>query len=207
MRGESACPRCGSAVRPPGVFSNAWRCDTHGEVHPVAAPTLPTAEQLRRLAEHSRVPVWLPWPLPTGWLVTGLTHAGDDRSEARAVAIACTGPNPIGGTGDLVLVAEEPGVGLGARYAGITGPDPGPDMAATPAHAKIETSGHPTPLWAVAVGEGRAAYAGAAGGVWLWMIVWPETTDLLMIGRVTLLDARDAGMTLDLPMGALSPRL
>lgn len=189
------------------MFSSAWRCDVHGEVYPVAPPVIPTAEHLRQVAAHARVPVWLPWPLPAGWLVTGMTHAGDERSEARAVAIACTGPNPLGGTGDMVLVAEEPGVGLGARYAGIDGPDPGADMAATASNAKIETSGHPTPLWAVAIGDGRAAYAGEAGGVWLWTILWPETTDLIMLGRVTLMDARDPGIALDLPVGALSPRL
>ena len=88
-------------------------------------PVLPTSEHLRQVAAQSAVPIWVPWPLPAGWLVTGLAWAGDDPGRLRAVAVACTGPNPLGGTGDMVLVAEEPGVGLGARYAGIPGPDPG----------------------------------------------------------------------------------
>jgi hypothetical protein len=112
-------------------------------------PVLPTSEHLRQVAAQSAVPIWVPWPLPAGWLVTGLAWAGDDRGRLRAVAVACTGPNPLGGTGDMVLVAEEPGVGLGARYAGIPGPDPGGQLASSPSDAKIETSGHPTPLWSV----------------------------------------------------------
>jgi hypothetical protein len=170
-------------------------------------PVLPTSEHLRQVAAQSAVPIWVPWPLPAGWLVTGLAWAGDDRGRLRAVAVACTGPNPLGGTGDMVLVAEEPGVGLGARYAGIPGPDPGGQLASSPSDAKIETSGHPTPLWSVHGPDGRSSYAGEASGVWLWLVLWPETTDLLMLAPLTLVDARDPGFSFDLPVGALSPRL
>lgn len=189
------------------MFSSAWRCAVHGDVQPMAPPVLPTGEHLRWLATHSTVPVWVPWPLPAGWLVTGLTWVGDERSSVRAVATACTGPNPLGGTGDLVLVAEELGIELGARYACCPGPDPGEQLASSPADAKIEASGHPTPLWSVAGPDGQSAYAGAAGGVWLWLVLWPETTDLVMLAPLTLVDARDAGLSLDLPTGALCPRL
>jgi hypothetical protein len=173
----------------------------------MSPPVLPSAEHLRWVAAQSRVPIWVPWPLPAGWLVTGLAWAGDERSGLRAAAVACTGPSPLGGTGDMVLVAEEPGIGLGERYAEIPGPDPGEQLASSPADAKIETSGHETPLWSVGSGGGRSSYAGAAGGVWLWLILWPETTDLLMVSPLTLVDVRDAGHSLDLPVGALSPRL
>ena len=46
-----------------------------------------------------------------------------------------------------------------------------------------------------------------AGGFWLWTVLWPEWADLLMVDGLTLLDARDARLELDLPLGALSPRL
>lgn len=207
MKRAHTCPRCGRVVRPPSVFSSAWRCDIHGEVYPVLPPILPTAEPLRVLRSRSRVPVWVPWPLPAGWLATGLTYAEDVGGHARAVAVACTGPSPLGGTGDMVIVAEEPAVGLGARYAGIPGVDPGASMVDTPSHAKVTASGHPTPLWVVAVGEGRVAYAGAATGVWLWVVLWPESTDLLMLEKITLVDGRDERVPLDLPVGALSPKL
>ena len=58
--------------------------------------------------------------------------------------MACTGPGPLGGVGELILVAEERGVGLGARYAGIDGPDPGPYMSVEkPAQAKVLAAGRP----------------------------------------------------------------
>lgn len=64
--------------------------------------------------------------------------------------MACSGPGPLGGIGELLLVAEELGVGLGARYAGIDGPDPGPYInVSSPPHAKVVAAGRPTPLWHV----------------------------------------------------------
>jgi hypothetical protein len=207
MKGVHTCPRCRSTVRAPNMWSNAWRCDTHGEVHPVGPPRLPSPEHLQQIKRSARVPVWVPWPLPPGWLVTGATCAGDELTGARATVLACTGPNRLGGVGEMIIVAEEPGIGLGAGYAGIDGPDPGADMVDSPCQAKIYAAGHPTPLWWIDAGENRSAYVGAAGGFWLWTVLWPESADLLMLDGLTLLDARDARLELDLPLGALSPRL
>jgi hypothetical protein len=167
----------------------------------------PTAEALRQLAATSQVPVWCPWPLPKGWLVTGLAQAGDDRTGARASAVACSGPAPLGGVGELILIAEEPGIGLGAYLGGLEGPDPGavPDMA--PPHAKIHAAGHPTAMWALQGARDRAVYVGEALACWLWAVMWPESAGFLLIDEFVLTDLRDAGHELDVPFGALSPRL
>jgi len=207
MKGELACPRCGEPVRAPGVWSNAWRCDAHGEVYPVAPAVLPTRERLQQVVHGTGVPFWLPWPLPQGWLATGLTVARDEREVIHASVVACSGPNPAGGVGELLLVAEEPGVGLGARYAGMTGPDPGDALVATAPHAKIHAAGHPTALWCVTGAPDRAVYVGEALGLWLWAVLWPETAGLLMLEQIVLADLRDAGHDLDVPVGALTPRL
>jgi hypothetical protein len=168
----------------------------------------PSAELLRNVASHSAVPVWLPWPLPHGWLVTGVASAGDERTGARATAVACTGPAPLGGVGELVLVAEEPGVGLGARYAGLDGPDPGAIPHDRAPDAKIHAAGHPTAMWALEAPSDRAVYVGEALTFWIWAILWPETTGFLLVDDVVLTDMRDAGHVLvDVPFGALSPRL
>lgn len=114
------------------------------------------------------------------------------------------------GIGELILVAEELGVGLGARYAGIDGPDPGPYMnVEKPAQTKLLAAGRPTPLWHVATApDDRAVFAGEALGLWLWAVVWPEQSGLLMYDELVLTDLRDAGAEVDLvPCGALSPRL
>jgi hypothetical protein len=161
---------------------------------------------VRTVAARAGVPVWLPWPLPRGWLVTGLAVAGDDRTGARAAGLACSGPAPLGGVAELVLVAEEPGIGLGARFAGLDGPDGGgiPDDRAP--DAKIEAAGHPTAMWSLPSSDDRAVYVGEALGCWVYAIVWPESAGFLLIDEFALRDLRD-GTTPDLPLGALSPRL
>jgi hypothetical protein len=170
----------------------------------------PSIEALAVVVNRAKVPVWMPWPLPVGWLFTGVASAGDDRSGGRATAVACSGPGPLGGAGDLLLIAEELGVGLGARFAGIPGPDPGPGMCVgKPAAAKVLAAGRPTPLWTVSgVPPDRAVFAGEAFGLWLWAIVWPEQSGLLLYDELVLTDLREAGAEIELvPSGALSPRL
>jgi hypothetical protein len=158
-----------------------------------------------------RVPLWCLWPLPPGWTVTGIGWAGDERTGVRATAMACSGPAPLGGgPADLVLVAEEPGVGLGSRLAGIRGPDPGPVLATllekSGAHAKIKVAGHPTPLWSVESLPDRSAYAGEAKGVWLWVVAWPATAGYMLAEDVTLRDLT-VWLPPELVFGAPSPYL
>jgi hypothetical protein len=170
----------------------------------------PSVEGLGVVVHRAQVPVWMPWPLPVGWLFTGVASAGDDRTGGRATAVACSGPAPLGGVGELVLVAEELGVGLGARYAGIEGPDPGPHLdVGKPPQTKVLAAGRPTPLWLISgTPEGRAVFAGEACGLWLWAVVWPEQSGLLMYDELVLTDLRDAGAEVDLlPCGALSPQI
>ncbi len=167
----------------------------------------PTADVVHSAAAASAVPLWLPWPLPRGWLVTGVAVAGDERTGARATALCCSGPAPTGGPAELVVVAEEPGIGFGARLAGIEGPDPG-DVTDGPAAAKINAAGHPTAMWALDDAPAdRAVYVGEAAGCWLWAALWPESAGFLLIDDFTLTDLRDNGPELDVPCGALSPRL
>lgn len=167
----------------------------------------PTFDVLHHTATTAAVPLWLPWPLPKDWLVTGLAHAGDERTGARATAVACTGPAPLGGVCDLVIVAEEPGVGLGARYAGLEGLDAGPVPDNRAPDAKIHAAGHPTAVWALRGAVDRAVYVGEALGFWLWAVLWPESAGFLLIDDFVLTDLRAAEPELDVPFGALSPRL
>jgi hypothetical protein len=194
----------------PGLFADSWQCDVHGAVYPLQPVVPPSVEALGVVVNRARVPVWMPWPLPVGWLFTGVASAGDDRSGGRATAVACSGPGPLGGPGELLLVAEELGVGLGARYAGIPGPDPGDHMSlGKPAVTKVLAAGRPTSLWHVGgVPPDRAVFAGEAFGLWLWAIVWPEQSGLLMYDELILTDLREGGAEVELvPCGALSPRL
>jgi hypothetical protein len=203
---RAVCPRCRQQAHAPTAWSSAWRCDLHGEINPLAPAKLPTLDGLHVLVKHARVPVWVPWPLPLGWLVTGFSGAGDERTGIRGSAVALSGPNPLGGPADLLIVAEEPGVGLGTGLAGLPGPDPGDGFAAAQPNAWLEVDGHDAPLWLVQ-SQGMAVFAGEVGGNWTWLILWPDTAGALLVEPLPLRDLRDPTQALDVPFGALSPRL
>jgi hypothetical protein len=206
-----------------------WRCDDCGPVPPfhvaehvgpeIVASALSTIAHAQAAQGRPQVPVWCPWPLPPGWTMTGVAWAGDDRTGVRATAVACSGPSPLrGGPADVVLVAEEPGVGLGNRFGGIPGPDPGPYIADAisdtagyagehgGAHAKIKVGGHPTPLWSVKSPTDRSAYAGEARGMWLYAITWPASAGYLLAEHVVLHDLSE-WLPPELVYGAPSPYL
>ena len=203
---DFCCPRCDRQVRPPSAWCSSWHCDQHGEVHPLRQVSSLSAEGLAGLLRHAAVPFWLPWPLPPGWLVTGFAAAGDDRSGVRACVVALSGPNPVGGPGEMLLVSEEIGVGLGARCAGLDGPDPGEGFAAGAPHAQVGFGHHEFPLWHVDA-PGCAAFAGEVMGSWLWILLFPDTAGTLLVEPLELRDLRDPGQDMDLPFGARSPRL
>jgi hypothetical protein len=201
MRTAPTCPRCRGLLSPPGGAGSTWTCAFHGEVAPLQ-PRWPGREALAAVRAVTRVPIWVPWPLPPGWAVTGFADAGDERTGASAVAVALSGPGPLGGQADLVLVAEEPGVGLGSSFAGLPGPDPGGGFDSAP-EAKAEIDGRPVSMWAV--GSDTAAFAGEALGNWLWAVLWPSSAGVLMLEHLSLRDLREDD--LDLPYGALCRRL
>lgn len=206
MSTAPTCPRCVGEIKPPGLWSSAWQCERHGEVLPFH--TLPSATEasLAHLASVSRVPVWMPRPLPVGWVVSGLGWAGDERTGPRATAVSLSGPNPLGGPGDLVLLAEEPGVGLGTRLGGLDGTDP-TCSGATP-DAKVVAAHHPTALWEQPCSIDRSAFAGEAKGLWLELVFWPDHSSLLLLEHLVLADLRDGLYAdIDLVFGATSSRL
>jgi hypothetical protein len=203
-------------VRPPDLMHTDWRCDECGPVAPfhVAEHVGPEiVEAVTAEVAHGRtgMPLWCPWPLLAGWTMTGVGWAGDERMGVMATAVACSGPAPLGGgPADLVLVAEDPGVGLGTRFAGIPGPDPGPFLAGASgtsgAHAKIKVAGHPTPLWSIGAYADRSAYVGEAKGLWLYAVAWPASAGYLLAEEVMLHDLAE-WLPPELVYGAPSPYL
>jgi hypothetical protein len=178
----------------------------HGDIYPLRQVRSVSSEGLVSLTRNAIVPVMLPWPLPSGWVVTGFAAAGDERSGTRGAAVALSGPNPVGGAAEMLVICEELGVGLGAFCAALDGPDPGGDFPSCSPHAQIEFGNHEFPLWHVEA-AGCAAFAGEVMGSWLWILLWPDTAGTLLVEPLRLLDLRDPGQDLDLPFGARSPRL
>lgn len=205
-RAVPTCPRCEASLRGPTIWSSGWHCEQHGEVYPLRPALSPSRGGLDGLLRLARVPVWLPWPLPPGWLVTGFAGAGDERTGTQGCAVALSGPNPVGGPGEMVLVSECPRVGLGARLAGLTGPDPWTSFPAGSPDSGVRFNHHEFPLWHVEA-PGRAAFAGEVMGSWLWLVLWPDTAGVLLVEPLPVRDLRDPGLTRDLPFGAPSPHL
>lgn len=173
-------------------------------------------EAIDGLAARSAVPVWIPYPPPGGWLVTGLRWAGTDRSGPVATLVACSGPHPLphptrgGGvaerTADLFLIAEEPGVGLGAHLAGIARVDPGGLIGDGAPALKIRVDRHDVPLWWIASEHGTVL-VGEAEGVWIWLQIWPDDAAAVLVENFRLHDARARRRDLMLGYGAMCPRL
>jgi hypothetical protein len=203
MSVSPVCPRCGEAlVVKPGQTAEGW-CHRHALVTPLHHTAVVAHDAITAVCADARVPAWVPDPVPGGWAVTGLAWGGEPG--ARAIVVACAGPAPLGGAAELVLVAEEPGTGLGCGYAGLPGVDPG-DLVNGPSTAEIQAGGQRAPLWLVPTGDDRAAYVGEAEGVWLWLVTWPASAAWLLAEDLDLLDLRDRVYP-DLPLGPPTERL
>lgn len=188
-------------------MSSDWTCERHGPVAPFHVAPRPGPEAVKQATTRSAVPLWAPMPLLPSWTVTGLGMAGDERSGTTATVVALSGPSPLGGPADLLLVAEEPGAGLGARFTGVEHLDPAAAISGPP-DAKVEAAGHPTALWRCDSSEDRVAFVGEAGGVWFYAVLWPPAAELVLLEHVVLYDLRHEAHVVDaLPFGALSPKL
>lgn len=190
MNDSPCCPRCGLNVKPPTVHDQVWRCSTHGVVAPVRLWAALDRDAMESIRQRSGVPLWVLSPSPPEWAVTGLAMAGDPDRPAQATAVAATGPAPLGGMAELMLVAEELGTGLGSGYAALNGPDPGGLLAGAP-QASVRIDGHATPLWSVPTNADRCVFVGEALGRWLWAVLWPAEAGVLLLEDLVLLDLRE----------------
>jgi len=161
------------------------------------------------------LPTYLPWPLRPGWSVVDFGVAGGGSAHGDVPVASLTmvsGPSEIDGPVDLLLVAEEAGVGLGARFAGTPGADPGPGLGDGPPAARVRIGSQLVSLWPVsisaAVGEwDRSVLAGEAAGRWLWLVVRPAAALLMLQDGWELRDVSGLGPTLvELPFDGSHPR-
>jgi len=204
---DPVCVRCRGSLHTPETVG-AWMCDAHGVVEPLHGALPAETHHLSDTASSSGVPVWVPWPMPPGWAVSGVRRTGG-TGTARAVAVGLMGPGVTARQAELVIVAEEPGVGLGASYAGLESTDPGFEVSSLPVDARLTAGGHHTPLWSLPVSD-RAAYVGEASGLWLWAIAWPVDEWMVVHDDLRLVDVRapeHRALLAELPVALLSPHL
>ena len=201
------CPRCGSDLLPPTLTQHQYRCPTHGEVPGIFPAAAFVPAEVPALARRSEVALWYPAPMPDAWTLTGMRWAQSPRGRACAIAVAVTGRALAEGPTDVLVVAEVRGCGLGAMYAGLSEPDPGPRAFDGPAAARIHAGHRATGLWSVATPDDRVAFVGEADGAWLWIIGWPASAWSLVADDLRLADGRIDDSYRRYVAGALSPRL
>lgn len=174
----------------PGAYDSAWRCGEHGQTLPLSIFERVDGAAINHIRDNAEVPLWLPDPMPAGWLLCGLAAVGDSRSRLRATVAACRGPAPLGGHGEWLIIAEEPGIGLGAGYTGGS-LSPSPQGDDSPPAAKIGVRGHPMPLWTVpGTRADRSAYVGEAAGVWFWLVSFPADAGYAVLEDLLVTDVR-----------------
>lgn len=205
----ASCPRCSSPVSGDGA---QWRCLDHGAITPLWRPATASYEAMaEHLLQCTSIPTLLPWPLSPGWTITDFGCVSHQDGEAKASISSCSGVSDLDGVVELTVVAEEPGVGLGARCAGIDRTDPGAEIGEGPPHVKVRVSGHPISLWSVSTSEtssefDRSVFAGEAQGRWLWIVLRPASAALLLNDEWILCDANELGPELiELPFGGNPP--
>lgn len=211
------CPRCPApldAADPGDVPDSGSGCAGHG-----TWPTLWRAEESAydAFVEHLRAardfPTYLPWPMGPGWVVSDFGVVTEGSGAPVATLTCASGTSELDGPVDALLVAEEAGVGLGARCAGVPGSDPGHAVRGQSPLVKVRIGSTSVPLWAVSTHADRTAteldrtvLAGEAGGRWLWVVLRPASAILLMRDEWILRDVSGGGpLLVEMPFAGPGP--
>lgn len=204
---RAGCPRCREAFPDDG----RGECPAHGAQPPLWRPEATSyvafAAHLRRAAGF---PTHLPWPMGSGWRVSDFgVVAGDEGPVATVTCVSgTTGPD---GRVDVLVVLEEPGIGLGGRCAGLPGTDPGNDFGRGQPSVRVRVDTQGVPLWPVSTsgsaGElDRSVVAGEVTGRWLWLVMHPASAVLLLADEWWLRDVTADGPHLvELPFEGPGP--
>lgn len=205
----AGCPRCASAATESG---GTWHCPDHGVITPLWRPAAAEYEAfVEHLQQARNMPTLMPWPLATGWRITDFGCVAVPGRSAKASLVSCAGRSDVDGEVQMTVVEEEPGVGLGARCAGVARTDPGGDIGEGPPWVRVRVDNRPVPMWSVSTSEvggdlDRSVFAGEAHGRWLWLVLRPATAALLLRDDWILVDVAGFGPELiDLPFGGSPP--
>jgi hypothetical protein len=197
------CPRCFS-VLVDEHGDGSLSCREHGLVLPMQPSTAADADVANQVAAISAVPLWTPWPPPVGWRLAALQVVGEDGGPWRAVASGLQAEDRVWGPGEIVLVAEEPGVGLGSALAGIDALDAGAAAVGQP-YTSVVASERATWLWLVDGPDDGVALVGERDACWLWVLIKAPQAHVLAVDLPPLADVRDLGAEAQLiPTGGRS---
>jgi hypothetical protein len=226
----ASCPRCTSPITTTDVTvpddAVSWSCTQHGPVEPLWRPEEADYDSFAELVGRSDLPTYLPWPMSPGWSISdfGCVGSGD---RVQATVTTTVGRSDLDGDVEVTVVSEDPGVGLGARCAGTSYDDPGPQISNGPPAIHVRAGGRTVPMWLVddtvepptssdplaqlSATENdllaRAVFAGEADGRWLWLVMKPASAALLLHDEWLLADVTGFGPeALEMPFGGPRPR-
>lgn len=200
---EATCPRCPSAAEESG---GGYACAQHGPITPLWRPLKADYESFAEVVRRAGgVPTYLPWPMSPGWSIADFGCVADDR-HALATVTTTSGTSDLDGPVQITVVAEDPGVGLGARCAGADYVDPGEQVGRGPHDVQLRVAGRPVRMWSVDGGDGepleRAVFAGEALARWLWLVVRPAAAALLLRDEWIFADVSEFGPeAVEMPFG------
>jgi hypothetical protein len=206
---DPSCPRCRQPIT--DLDDGTFACEWHGVIAPLWRPVEVGYDAFAELVRQPfDIPTYLPWPMSPGWSIA------DFGSVDHGVATFTTtvGSSDMDGPVEVTVVAEDPGVGLGARAAGSPYVDPGPQVGVGPPTTRVRAAGRPVPLWLTDPGGGkdtddpleRSVFAGEADGRWLWIVLRPASAALLLQDEWLLADATGFGPeALEMPFGGQRP--
>jgi len=208
----AGCVWCSAPILERDDLPGSWSCPEHGATAALWRPQEATYEAF---AAHLRTagsfPTYLPWPMSPGWSISDFGCVSDGREDATATVTCTTGTSELDGPVDVLVVAEEPGTGLGARCARTRHIDPGSEIHDRPPTARVRIGSQAVNLWDVSTsatdGEfDRSVVAGEAGGRWLWMVLRPASALLLLRDDWILRDVSEVGPPLvEMPFGGPGP--
>jgi hypothetical protein len=189
-------------------------CAVHGVIAPLWRPERADYDSFAELVGRSDLPTYLPWPMSPGWSIADFGCVGGD-GRVRATVTTTVGSSDLDGEVEVTIVSEEPGIGLGARCAGTTYDDPGPQISNGPPSIHVRAGGRAVPLWLVEDSRdvisdddllARAVFAGEADGRWLWLVMKPASAALLLHDDWLLADVTGFGPeALEMPFGGPRP--
>lgn len=205
----ACCPRCPAPVEEEGA---GHTCPLHGPIAPLWCARQAQYDDFADLMGLGpRVPTYLPWPLSPGWSISALGCVADDRGPSGTVTTVA-GTSALDGDVEITIVAEDPGLGLGARCAGTTYDDPGDQLGRARPSVHVRLDGRTAPMWVVDTDPdpeellAGTVFAGEAEGRWLWMVVRPGSAALLFADDWLLTDVSGFGPeALEIPFGGPPP--
>ena len=204
------CPRC----REPLDGAGDVDCADHG-----AGPVLwrPTEASYDAFVEHLATardfPTYLPWPMAPGWAVSDFAVVTEPSGAPVATLTGVTGTSELDGPVDVLLVAEEAGIGLGARCAGVRGSALGHELGEQQPVVRVRIGSLTTSLWSVSTSDAvdtgeldRTVLAGEAAGRWLWVVLRPASAVLLMRDDWILREVSGGGpLLVEMPFAGPGP--